>query len=73
MTINVPDSQATWWFWEEEDMEGGDGGGAGERKEEEGRRGEGGRGCEEIRMADGQQDTTQRGPTAWRTLLGRRC
>lgn len=41
---------------------GRDGGG------EEGRRGEGGGGCEEIRMADGQQDTTQRGPAAWRTF-----
>jgi len=30
--------------------------------------GRGRRGCKEIRMADGQQDTTQRGTAAWRTF-----
>ena len=69
--INIPDSRETWRFWESEDMERGGGGGAGKREKEKGRRGEGGGGCEEIRMADGQQDTTQRGPAAWRRTLAR--
>ena len=62
--INIPDSRETWRIWESEDMKRGREGGAGERKEEEGSRGEGGGRCEEIRMADRQQDTTQRGPPA---------
>ena len=61
--MDILDSQGTWRFWESEDMEMGGGRGAGRREEEEGKRGEGGGGCEEIRMADGQQDTTQRGST----------
>ena len=50
-------------------------------REEEGRgegrkKGDGGEeGMQELRMADRQQDTTQRGPPAWRAIaafLGRR-